>query len=156
MGSEIASGNNSLVVYDVYRQTTDVAHDLKVLSMISVDLDTVRGVLTEVDYPSDYIGMISKVGRVDATPTVKVWESPVSALGEHSGRKMLREIRVRSTGDGTLTLWLDGKNYEYALSNGMNRVVVMRLFDRMRVTLTFTTAEARVTTCELTVDHYGE
>ena len=156
MDSEIASGNNSLVVYDTWRQSFEIAHDLSILSMVPLDLTTVSGVLTNVTYPSDYLGMISCVGKIDATPTVKVWQSPTTSLGEQGGRKFLREITVRSSGSGTLSLWLDGTTVEYALTDGLNKVKVMRPFDKLRVTFRFSVAEARVTHAELTVDHYGE
>ena len=144
------------MVYDIWHQTVDVAHDVNILSMISLDLDTVRGVLTNVLYPSDYIGMIAKVGRIDETPTVKVWESPTTTLGETSGKKFLRELRIRSVGTGTVTLYLDGQGYSYPLTDGVNKVAVMRPFDKLRVRLVFTSTTSRVTSAELTVDHYGE
>ena len=156
MDSLITGANNSLLVYDVWKQTFDVAHDLKILSMISLDLDTVRGVLTNVDYPSDYLGLITKCGAVDESPTLKLWQSPVATLGEHAGKKFLREVRVRCEGSGVLKVTLDGATKEYALSAGLNKVRVMRAFDKIGVALSFTAAAARVTVAELVVDHYGE
>ena len=156
MDSLIAGANNSLVVYDVWKQTVDVAHDIKVLCMISLDLDTVRGVLAGVDYPSDYIGLITPCGAVDGAPTTKVWQSPVATLGEHSGKKFLREVRVRCGGSGMLKVSLDGTLYEFALSGGLNKVKVMRAFDKISVGFSFAVAGARVVLAELVVDHYGE
>lgn len=156
MDSLIADANNSLVVYDVWEQSVDVAHDLNVLSMISLDLDTVRGVLTNVDYPSDYLGLITKCGAVDEAPTVKLWQSPVATLGEHTGKKFLREVRVRCEGSGVLKVTLDGASREYPLSSGLNKVRVMRAFDKMSVAFVFAAASARVTVAEVVVDHYGE
>ena len=156
MDSTIEGANNSLVVYDMWKQTLEIAHDLSVLSMVSLDLDTVRGVLTNVTYPEDYIGLITCVGRISDTPTVKVWESPVTTLGESAKRKFLREVRVRSVGSGTLKLVLDGAAHEYALSDGLNKIKVMRPFDKMKVGLRFAEAGSTVSLAELTVDLYGE
>ena len=51
---------------------------------------------------------------------------------------------------------LDGVSKEYALSSGLNKVRIMRAFDRIGVAFAFTAASARVTVAELVVDHYGE
>jgi len=156
MDSLIAAANNSLIVYDTWKQTTDVAHDICVLSMVSLDLDEVRGVLTNVNYPSDFLGLITKSGAVAGVPTAKMWQSPVTSLGTHAGTKFLREMRVRCVGSGTLKVWLDGTLYEYALTGGLNKVKIMRSFDKVRVGFVFHAADAQVTLAELTVDHYGE
>lgn len=156
MDSTIASGNNSLIVYDLGKKTLEIAHDLSVLSMVSLDLDAVRGVLTNVTYPSDYIGVVAPVGRVDETPLPKLWQSPITSLGVHDGRKFLREVRIRAEGAGSILLTMDGADYSYAITSGLNKVKVMRPFDRLQVTLTSSAAEARITLVELTVDHYGE
>ncbi len=156
MDSTIASANNSLVVYDLWRQTVDVAHDLNILSMVSLDFETVRCVLANVAYPSDYIGMITRVGAIDSTPTAKLWQSPVTTLGVTTGKKFLREIRVRTSGSGTLKVWLDGTLKEYALASGLNKVKVMATFDKLRVAVASSAADARVTLAEITVDRYGE
>lgn len=154
--SLITGANNSLIVYDLGKKTFEIAHDLAVLSMISLDLDTVRGVLTNVTYPLDYLGVIAPVGRISTTPLSKVWQSPITSLGSHDGRKFLREMRIRAEGAGTLRLTMDGEEHTYSLASGLNKVKVMRPFDRLQVTLTSNEAAARVTLVELTVDHYGE
>ena len=156
MDSLITGANNSLVVYDTWKQTVDVAHDLSILSMISLDIDEVRGVLTNVTYPSDEIGLIAPVGAIMSAATIKVWQSPVTTLGENEGRKFLREIRIRCTGSGSVKVYLDGKLCEYTLSTGLNRVKVMRSFDKISIAFRFTSASARISLAELTVDHYGE
>ena len=156
MDSAISGQNNSLIIYDIWRQSFDVMHDVAVLSMAPLDLPTVRGVLTNVTSPSDYLGLIAPVGRVDDTPTVKVWESPVTSLGDAEGKKFLRELRIRCEGSGTVKVWLDGTTYEYSITDGLNKVKVMRPFDKLRVTFRFSVSQARVTYAELTVDRYGE
>ena len=156
MDSLIEGANNSLVVYDVWKHTLDVAHDLTVLSMVSLDIDEIRGVLTNVDYPSDYLGIIAKSGAIDATPTIKVWRSPVASPGEAGNKKLLRQVCVSCSGEGVLKLTLDGSAFEYPLSDGLNKVRVMRPFDKIVVAFAFTSATARVTSATLTVDHYGE
>lgn len=156
MDSLISGENNSLIVYDTWKQTLDVAHDLSVLSMVSLDIDEVRGVLTNLNYPSDFIGLITKCGAVDGAPTLKVWRSPVVTPGKDGDKKILREMCVRCSGSGVLKLVLDGTNCEYSLTEGLNKVRVMRPFDKLIVGFAFSTADARVTSATLTVDCYGE
>ena len=156
MGSAIASGPNSLLIYDLWSQTFDVAHDLQLQAMVALDLDSVTGVLADANYPVDYLGLVKNVGKVDSTATYKLWESPVTALDATSGRKLLREIRVRCEGTATLKVELDGKSYTYPLTDGLNKVRVMRAFDRVRVVLSSDAAEIKIVEAELTVDHFGE
>lgn len=156
MGSEISSGTNSLVIYDTWRQTFDIAHDVTLQTMVSLNLDTVNGVLAEANYPADYLGLIDRSGKVGSVATYKLWESPVTALGTNSGRKLLREIRVRCEGNAKLLVKTDGKVFEYDLASGLNKVRVMRPFDKLQVTLASEEAEVRISEAELTVDHFGE
>ena len=156
MDSTITGAPNSLLIYDLEKQSTEIAHDITLRSMVALDLDTVCGVLTDVNYPVDYLGLIDKSGKVNSTATYKLWVSPVTALGTTSGRKILREIRVRSEGECSVAVCLDGVTYEYDLVTGLNKVRVMRPFDKVRVTLSANTPDVRITQAELTVDHFGE
>ena len=156
MDSEIAGANNSLVVYDVWKDSFDVAHDINVLSMVALETDAVRGVLTEVDYPVNYIGLIGKVGAVDSTPTNKLWQSPVTSFGVSNGKKLLREFRLRTEGGGVLKVWLDGALLSFAFADGLSVIKVMRPFDKLHLAITSSSASSRVVLAEMTVDLYGE
>ena len=156
MDSTLSSGTNSLVIYDTWKQSFDLVHDVTLQCMLSLDLETVSGVLAEANYPVDFLGLIERSGKVNAAPTYKLWTSPVTTLGSHSGKKLLRDVRVRCEGSGSLKLWLDGTLFRYELGEGLNKVRVMRLFDKMQVALASNVAEVRITSAEITVDHYGE
>lgn len=156
MDSAIAAGTNSLVIYDLWKKTFEIAHDLTVSAMAPLDVDTVTGVLADVSYPVDFLGLVAADGRVGSTPTHKVWVSPLVTMGEDTDRKLLREVRVRSAGAATLTLELDGATCVYALTEGLNKVRVMRPFDTLRFTISSDEAAPRITETEITVDVFGE
>ena len=61
-----------------------------------------------------------------------------------------------SAGAATLGVELDGVNRTYALTAGLNKVRVMRPFDKLRFTLSSDEASPRITETEITVDHFGE
>ena len=156
MDSTIAGAPNSLLIYDLWKQTLEIGHDINVRSMIALDLDTVRGVLADVNDPVDYLGLIDRSGKVSSTATYKLWVSPVTALGTNSGKKLLREIRVRAEGSASVSVTLDGVTYAYDLASGLNKVRVMRPFDKVRIALSSSDPDIRITEAELTVDHFGE
>ncbi|HCU56590.1 MAG TPA: hypothetical protein DIC18_04605 [Clostridiales bacterium] len=156
MDSTINGAPNSLVIYDLWKQTFEIAHDLTLRCMVALELNTVRGVLAEVDSPVDFLGIIDHSGKIGDTPTAKLWVSPITHLGVNSGRKLLREVRLRAEGEATLTLCLDGVDHEYALQTGLNKVRVMRSFDKLRVLLSSLSPCVRITQAELTVDLFGE
>ncbi|MBQ7712190.1 MAG: hypothetical protein IJT69_00065 [Clostridia bacterium] len=156
MDSALSGGTNSLVVYDVWKKSFEIAHDLKVSAMAPLDVDTVSGVLADVSYPEEYLGLVEPCGKVGTTSTHKVWVSPLVTTGEETGRKILREVRVRSDTAATLLLELDGTSHTYALTEGLNKVRVMRAFDKLRFTIASDEALARITETEITVDIFGE
>lgn len=156
MDSTISSGTNSLVVYDLWKKSVEIAHDLTIASMVAIDLDTVSGVLADVSYPTDFLGLVDASGKVGTAVTHKLWTSPLVTTGCETDRKILREVRVRSAGAATLGVELDGVNRTYALTAGLNKVRVMRPFDKLRFTLSSDEASPRITETEITVDHFGE
>lgn len=156
MDSVIASGTNSLVIYDLWKKSFEIAHDLTISAMAPLDVETVGGVLADVSYPEDFLGLIDSSGQIGSTATHKLWTSPLVTTGSETDRKLLREVRVRSDGAATLGVELDGVVKTYALSQGLNKIRVMRSFDKLRFTLSSDEASPRITETEITVDHFGE
>ena len=156
MDSTLTSGTNSLILYDVWKNTFDIAHDIRVVSMAPLDLETVRGVLADVNYPTDFLGVVDYSGKVDTSVTSKLWSSPVTALGVNEGKKILREMRLRAVGGGTVTAVLDGTRYSYPFADGLNKIAVMRPFDRIGIELCSDEAQSKISEAEITVDCFGE
>ena len=156
MDSAINTGTNSLVIYDLWKKTFEIAHDLTIYGMAPLDTDTVSGLLADASYPEDFLGIVDHSGKVGATATHKLWTSPLVTTGSETDRKLLREVRVRSAGAATLGVELDGVNRTYSLSAGLNKIRVMRPFDRMRFSVTSDEATPRITETEITVDQFGE
>ena len=156
MDSTIASGTDSLVVYDLWKDKFEIAHDLSIDGMASLDCDTVSGVLADATSPEAFLGIVDLGGKVGSTVTHKVWTSPIVTVGSNTDKKLLREMRVRSAGEATLGVELDGVTHTYSLVAGLNKVRIMRAFDKMRVTLSCDVAEPRITEAEITVDIFGE
>ena len=156
MDSEIAEGTNSLVIYDIWQNTHEIAHDIGLRFMLPLDTENISGVLTETKYPVSFLGLLDRSGKVDSTATQKVWLSPVTTLGKSGGRKLLREISLRCEGEVTLRVILNGVTSAYSAVTGRNVFRVRRPFDRLRVEIRSSSASVRVTEAELTVDFYGE
>ena len=150
------SGVNSLVIYDIWKGTHEIAHDISLNYMVPLDTENISGVLTETSYPVSFLGRLDRSGSVNSTATYKVWCSPVTSLGESSGKKLLREIRLRVEGTVTCTVELDGVAYNFTAETGVNVFHVMRPFDKMRIKLSSNSATVRITKAELTVDFFKE
>ena len=73
MDSAIVGGPNSLVVYDLWKQTFEIAHDLTVQSMAAVDCGSLSAVIADANYPEDFLGIVDKTGKVGQTATHKLW-----------------------------------------------------------------------------------
>jgi len=156
MDSAIATGTNSLVIYDIWKKTHEIAHDIGIHFLLPIDTENFCGVITETSYPVSFLGRLDRSGSVNSTATYKLWCSPVTSLGANSGRKLLREMRIRTEGTVTFTVTLDGVNHSFTATSGLNVFHVMRQFDRLKVSISSTAATARVTKADLTVDFFGE
>ena len=149
-------GNNSLVIYDVWKGTHEIAHDIAFNYMVPFDTENFSGVLTETSYPVSFLGRLDRSGSVNSTATYKVWCSPVTSLGENSGKKLFRELRLRTEGTVSCDVILDGTTYTYTAQSGLNVFHVMRPFDKMQIKLTSSSAVVRITKAEVTVDFFRE
>ena len=150
------NGRNSLVIYDIWKGKWEIAHDVALNYMVPLDTENFSGVLTETSYPVSFLGRLDRSGSVNSTATYKVWCSPVTSLGENSGKKLFRELRIRTEGTVTCAVILDGKTYTYTASTGLNVFRVMRPFDRMQIVLSSLSDVVRITKSELTVDFFRE
>ncbi len=156
MDSEIASAPNSLLIYDVWNGKTEIAHDLTISCMIGVNNESFSGVMAEANYPVNFLGLVDRSGSVNSTVTYKLWRSPVTSFGSNRGKKILREIRVRAEGSASVTVELDGTAYVFPLHTGLNKVRVMRAFDKLSVTIASESADVRVTEADMVVDFFGD
>ena len=156
MDSEIGNAPNSLIIYDVWSGKTEIAHDLTISCMIGVNNDSFSGVVAEANYPVNFLGRIDRSGSVNSTATYKLWRSPTTSLGVNRGKKMLREMRLRAEGDATVSVDLDGTSYSFPVHTGLNRIRVMRLFDKLTLSIASSSATIRVTEADMVVDFFGE
>ena len=156
MDSEIASGTNSLVIYDVRKNTHEIAHDIGLNFMLPLDTENISGVMVETSVPVSFLGLLDRSGSVNSTATYKVWVSPATTLGESSAKKLLREVRVRCEGEVSLVVKLDGTAYTYAAVTGKNVFSVRRPFDKLQIELRSQSAQVRVTEADLIIDFFGE
>ena len=150
------SGVNSLIIYDIWQGKYEIAHNIALNYLVPLDTENFSGVLTETSYPVSFLGRLDRSGSVNSTATYKVWCSPVTSLGESSGTKLLREIRLRVEGTVTCAVELDGVTHSFTAETGVNVFRVMRRFDKMRITLSSSSASVRITKAELTVDFFRE
>ncbi len=150
------SGNNSIIQYDIYTGKLQIAHDIQVKSLLAVNIDNLCFVLTLLDKPTDFIGIIDSSGGVDGKPLSKVWCSPEMTLGINYGKKVLKEIIIRCLHNMMVFAVLDGKEYSYYASGGLNRIRVCREFDTIAIRLEANTAQAKVSQAELVVDIIAE
>lgn len=109
------SGNNAIVKFDTERKDISVLGDVGVASLCTVKTHNGSDILCCMSQSNmNKLGMLSKSGCVFSTPTKKVYESPISIMGD-TRLKIVREVSLVSKYPIKLIVDIDGNTKKYSV-----------------------------------------
>ncbi len=101
---------------------------------------------------------LSDTGRIYGVPTTKVWLGKFGDFGISAGRKLLEKVTLYTDKNITVTVTVDDKKYDFAVSGKVSRSDIRPLVsgDRFSIKITCGELNARIVGLTLAFRYYDE
>ena len=128
VGCEGYSGgfiNNVLIIYDYNSGHVDIVRGVDINQLLALNNPyKAKLVACFNNQYIDKIGQLTQNGKIFGNNLSNCWESTKTDLGYHGKRKRIKDITIKASGSGTITIISDKetKLYNFSASNNIQKI----------------------------------